>query len=522
MSSETSTKPGQVFILLSMAAATVAVMLTGQTHPVALLLLSAGVLACGLAAYFLHSALAALITPRQRESALSTDRRELLLWDKQRALHSIKELEFDHKMGKINAKDFQELAAPLRMRAATLIEDLDRLEAEAEAAVSHGDERACPACDTPNDGDAKFCKNCGQKLEGAKVRGARGRGAGASGASGAGATGAMVLLLAAIGSAWAAPASAQIAMPNPKEISGVPLPAQDVPAGAVSVRVIRGGFDKNIVDQPVQFTIGGKTQTVKTDAQGRAQVSGLAAGTIVKATTTVDKETLTSQDITVGASGLRVVLVATDPEAAAREEADKKLAAGPAVPGTVVLGPNTRIVVEPGDEVVTVFYVLDIVNSARAPVDLGGPFQLDLPTGARGGGVLDGSSPQGKLLGAHLTVTGPFKPGSTEVQIGFELPTGSATKTIVQKFPVAVPETTIVLQRSANEDLVGEQLADKKETTSQGQRLVFARGTALGPGASLTFEVTGLAHHPRWPRYLALTLAIGFVLVGLREGFRRA
>ena len=497
-----------------MAAATVAVMLTGQTHPVALLLLSAGVLACGLAAYFLHSALAAFISQKQREGALSTDRRELLLWDKQRALHSIKELEFDHKMGKINAKDFQELAAPLRMRAATLIEDLDRLEAAAEATVQHNDERACPSCETLNDADAKFCKNCGHKIEGARVRSARVRGAGASGA--------MVLLVAVLGSAWAAPASAQIAMPNPKEISGVPLPAQDVPAGAVSVRVILGGFDKNVVNQPVQFVIAGKTQIVKTDAQGRAQVSGLAAGTIVKATTTVDKETLTSQDITVGASGLRVVLVATDPEAVAREEADKKLAAGPAVPGTVVLGPNTRIVVEPGDEVVTVFYVLDIVNSARAPVDLGGPFQLDLPTGARGGGVLDGSSPQGKLLGAHLNVTGPFKPGSTEVQIGFELPTGGATKTIAQKFPVAVPETTIVLQRSANEDLVGAQLADKRETINQGQRLVFARGTALGPGGSLTFDVTGLAHHPRWPRYFALTLAIGFLFVGLREGFRRA
>ena len=75
MSSETSTRPSQVFILLSMAAATVAVMMTGQTHPVALLLLSAGVLACGLAAYFLHGALFALVEPKQIEATVTGERR---------------------------------------------------------------------------------------------------------------------------------------------------------------------------------------------------------------------------------------------------------------------------------------------------------------------------------------------------------------------------------------------------------------------------------------------------------------
>lgn len=492
-----------------MAAATVAVMLTGQTHPVALLVLSAGVLAIGLAGYFMHTALASLIAPKGLEAALSSDRRELLQWDKQRVLHSIKELEFDHRMGKINAKDFQTLAAPLRVHAASLIEDLDRLDAEAAAAAATAVTQAsgCPKCGTSNDPDARFCKSCGEKL---------GKGDRRAGAAGA------VVLFLALGALWPASAAAQIAMPNPKEISGVPLPAADVPVGALTVRVIRGGFDKNVTDQPVQFVVDGKARTVKTDATGHALITGLKPGMVVKVTTTVDNETLTSQDITIGAAGLRVVLVATDPEAAVRAAEDAKLAGGPPVRGTVVLGPNTRIVVEPGDEVMTVYYVLDIVNSARTPVDLGGPLQLDLPTGARGGGVMDGSSPQGKLLGSHLTVVGPFKPGSTEVQIGFELATGSGTKTITQTWPVAVPETMVVLQRSGLEDLASPQLADRREVTNEGQPLVIARGTALGAGGTLSFDVTGLPHHARWPRYLSLTLAIGFVLVGLREGFRRA
>ena len=81
----------------------------------------------------------------------------------------------------------------------------------------------------------------------------------------------------------------------------------------------------------------------------------------------------------------------------------------------------------------------------------------------------------------------------------------------------------MVLQRaSKEEDLASTQLADKQETTNQGTPIVVARGTALGPGGTLSFDVTGLPHHPRWPRYLALTLAIGFLFVGVREGFRRA
>ena len=52
-----------------------------------------------------------------------------------------------------------------------------------------------------------------------------------------------------------AAASAQIQMPDPKQIAGVPLPATDLPAGTISVRVIRGNFDKNITGATEQLTL---------------------------------------------------------------------------------------------------------------------------------------------------------------------------------------------------------------------------------------------------------------------------
>jgi hypothetical protein len=171
MSSETSTKPAQVFVLLSMAAATVAVMLTNNTHPAALLVMSAGVLACGLAAYFFHTALASLVGPRRAPAAVTGHRRETLFADKNRILHTIKELEFDHRMGKINAKDFEHLSAPLRRKAAMLIEELDRIDDVAipppsvpSGASARPVALPCAACGTANDRDARFCKSCGAKL----------------------------------------------------------------------------------------------------------------------------------------------------------------------------------------------------------------------------------------------------------------------------------------------------------------------------------------------------------------------
>lgn len=331
---------------------------------------------------------------------------------------------------------------------------------------------------------------------------------------------AMVILAFAVAAATSV--VAQVNMPNPQQISGVPLPATDLPAGSVSVRVIRGGFDKNVPDQPVVFTIDGVKRPMKTGADGRTQIDNVKTGATVTVEATVDGATLTSQPATVGASGIRFVLVAADPDAALRAEEDKRLAAGPAVNGSVVFGPDSRVVIEPGDEVITVFYVLDIINSARTPVDIGGPLLVQLPTGARAAGVIDGSSPQAKINGPKLTVLGPFAPGTTSVQIGYELPTGGDTKTIVQTWPVAMPQSSIVLQRTGDEDLVSSQVSDKNETTSNGQRVIFGRLAAVPANGTLTIQISGLAHHPRWPRNIALTLVLGLLAIGLREGFRRA
>jgi len=211
-------------------------------------------------------------------------------------------------------------------------------------------------------------------------------------------------------------------MPDPSLISGRALPDANAPVGTVSVRVIRGGWSNNATGQPVEFTIDGKTTTVKTDSEGRAVVTNLKAGTKVKTATVLDGKRLESDEVTLSMSGIRFVLVGVDPDAAAREAEARKLAAAPAVKGIVVLSPTSQVVVELQDERLNVFYMLEILNTARTPVDPGGPLVFDLPKGAAGASLMDGSSKQATVIGPRITVTGPFAPGATSVQAGFEMP----------------------------------------------------------------------------------------------------
>src|SRR5205814_1770372 len=133
-------------------------------------------------------------------------------------------------------------------------------------------------------------------------------------------------------------------------------------------------------------------------------------------------------DFKIGSTGIRVMLVASDSNAPngppnAAPGAPAAVAAGPALKGTVVFGPESRIVAEMSEDRLNVYYLMDVVNNSQVPVDIGGPLIIDLPREARGAALLPDSSKQATVNGARVIVLGPFAPGSTHVRAGFELPT---------------------------------------------------------------------------------------------------
>jgi hypothetical protein len=114
-------------------------------------------------------------------------------------------------------------------------------------------------------------------------------------------------------------------MPDPRQMSGVPLPTGEIPAGTVTVRVIRGALTNIVPGHPVEL-VGQVQAAGKTNEQGRAEFSGLTVGSTLKAVTTVDGERLESQEFTLPPNaGIRIMLVASDPGAAARTQENQQL-----------------------------------------------------------------------------------------------------------------------------------------------------------------------------------------------------
>ena len=197
-------KPWHFFVLISLAAATVAVLMSRRASPEHLILLSFTIGAAGVAAAAFYRMLAPLalrdvsmLSERPSERALAALEREKAL-----VLRSIKELEFDRAMGKVSPKDFDEMAGRLRARALMLMKQIDAggsgyrelIERELQARLisrragsldpatalrdpaprdpgragsldpATAEARACLSCGTSNDHDAVFCKKCGKSI----------------------------------------------------------------------------------------------------------------------------------------------------------------------------------------------------------------------------------------------------------------------------------------------------------------------------------------------------------------------
>jgi hypothetical protein len=317
---------------------------------------------------------------------------------------------------------------------------------------------------------------------------------------------------------FVAPAAAQVAMPDPSAINGKALPAGDLQTGTITVRVVRESVGNNIIGQQVTMTVNGETKRAVTDEQGRAEFKGLPAGANGHADATVNGEQLQSDPFVVPSSGgLRVILVAGIKEAEARKKKEEaEAAAAPPVKGTVVLGGNSRIIFEFPDDLMRVFYMLEIVNNARNRVDIGGPLIIDLPEDAAGASPLDGSSQQATVAGSRITVTGPFASGVTPVQVGFQLPFSTSSRSIEQTWPVPIEQVTVASTKAGAVSFTSPQFSSVGDVKGEdGTPFVLANGPGIKAGGTLRVQVNGLPVHSAVPRYMALALAAGVALFGL-------
>jgi hypothetical protein len=307
-------------------------------------------------------------------------------------------------------------------------------------------------------------------------------------------------------------------MPDPSVINGKAIPAPELANATVTVRVVRENIGNDVAQQLVKVTQGSVSRSATTDDQGRAQFKDLPAGSSWRAETTVDGESLMSDPFTVpAAGGLRVILVAGLARAAEQKKQDEaKALEAPPVKGTVVFGGDTRILMQFRADALQVFYVLDIVNNARNRVDIGGPLIIDLPSNAAGAGTLEGSSPSATVNGSRLTIVGPFAPGTTSVEVGYQLRYDSSKVTFEQKWPAAIEQVTVGVQKVGNLTVSSPQFLQTRDlSTDDGIVFLIGSGASLPAGGTLTVNLANLPVQSPAPRYIALGLAAGVVALGI-------
>jgi hypothetical protein len=307
-------------------------------------------------------------------------------------------------------------------------------------------------------------------------------------------------------------------MPSPEMMHGRALPQSNLPDGTVTVRVARESIGNWLPGQTVRVQVDGRTVTARTDEEGRAEFTSLPRDAEVRAEATVDGEALVSEPFRVPSrGGVRIALIAGIAEAAARRKAeDAAAAAAPPVKGVITLGGDTRIIAEFQNDTLFVFYQLDIVNSARAPVDIGGPFELTLPQRAAGASLLEGAPKAASIDGRYLEVQGPFPPGTTTVNVQFQLKYPGPNFTFEQEFPVAVQQVPFFIERLGNLTVTSPQMRpDGDRAGANGSVFAALTSSSLPAGSTVSIELRNLPAQPRAAAYIAVGLALLLVGAGV-------
>jgi NADH pyrophosphatase NudC (nudix superfamily) len=147
--------------------------------------MAVGTLLFGLALFILIALVVSLpFFDRQRPAVRPISRREELEQERASIIREIRELDFDHRTGKVNDEDYKQMREARLARGALILRELAALKnsespdpertIEAEVArlrtaliangKAQGASTACPHCNQPVRSGDKFCPQCGARL----------------------------------------------------------------------------------------------------------------------------------------------------------------------------------------------------------------------------------------------------------------------------------------------------------------------------------------------------------------------
>jgi hypothetical protein len=132
--------------------------------------------------------------------------------------------------------------------------------------------------------------------------------------------------------------------------------------------------------------------------------------------------------------------------------------------------------------------------------------------------MMQGSSPSASAQGDRVTITGPFAPGKTLAQIGFSLPQAGASTTIRQRWPAALAQVFVGVEKIGAIQVSSPQLTDSREVNTQsGAVFIMGTGGRINANEELVINLSGIPAHSQTLRNVALGLAA--IIFGLGAWF---
>ena len=200
-----------------------------------------------------------------------------------------------------------------------------------------------------------------------------------------------------------------------------------------------------------------------------------------------------------------MALIAGIATAAAREKSGSRSrgASEPARPGVVEIGRESRIILEFQDDNLTVFYLLEIVNNARTPIDIGGPLLIELPTGAAGASMMQGSSPQRQRAWRHADDHRAVRARQDDRRRSASRCRKPAQSLTIAQTVAGGAGAGVRRRREdrRHADVVAAADRHPRDDTRTAQPFIMAhRWPRRTPGDTLVLNLTGLPAHSQTPR----------------------
>jgi hypothetical protein len=148
-------------------------------------------------------------------------------------------------------------------------------------------------------------------------------------------------------------------------------------------------------------------------------------------------------------------------------------------------------------------------------VDIGGPLRFELPAEAAGAQIREGSTKAAAVDGTTVTVSGPFAPGTTVLQLEYTYRFTKNSHTINQAFPVPLQRAIVGVEKVGSVQLASPQFASVTELPTESGVYLLGQGGALQPGTPLTFTLSNLPVHSNTAWYVVLGLSFLVATIGV-------